>query len=413
MLNEYFNFDMGKKPKLLVLATTFPRWRGDTEPWFIYELSRRMTKKYDVIVLVPHCKNSKCLENIAGLKVKRFRYFYPDSLEKLCYGGGIIQNIKSNPALRMIIPFMVAAEFFAALRIVIKEKIDIVHAHWIVPQGFVAAIIKKITGVRYIATAHAGDVFPLKSGFMKSAARFVLRNSSYCTANSAYTKKNLINIGGTDRIKIIPMGVDLKRFSSSKSSSSLKKKIDAKQIILSVGRLAEKKGIIYLITAMPMILKKFPKAKLVIAGDGSERQSLERKVKEMGVDNNVIFAGNVKNSELPEYYSSSDVFVGPSIITKKGDTEGLGVVFLESIAAGTPVIGSNVGGIPDIIIHGKTGLLVEQKSPQEIADSVIKILSNKNLAKNLIKNAKKHISKKYSWDTIEKEFSELIAVSPK
>ena len=84
------------------------------------------------------------------------------------------------------------------------------------------------------------------------------------------------------------------------------------------------------------------------------------------------------------------------------------MVFLESIAAGTPVIGSNVGGIPDIIIHGKTGLLVEQKSPQEIADSVIKILSNKNLAKNLIKNAKNHISKKYSWDTIEKEFSELI-----
>jgi L-malate glycosyltransferase len=115
----------------------------------------------------------------------------------------------------------------------------------------------------------------------------------------------------------------------------------------------------------------------------------------------------VESKNLPKFYATADLFVGPSIVTKSGDTEGLGVVFLEALASGTCVIGSKVGGIPDIIKDDKTGLLVQQKNPNQLADAMIKLLLNKNQRKKLARDGLKHIKKNYSWDLIGKKFNEL------
>ena len=400
---------MVSKTRILVLATTFPRWRNDTEPAFVYELSTRLAKKYDISVLAPHHNRAKTFEKFDGLTVYRFPYFYPFSLQKLCYEGGIFQNLKSRFAVRLLIPFFILSEVFSTFALVGRNKFNLLHAHWVIPQGFIAALIKKIYGVPYIVTAHAGDVFPVKSRFLRVFARFALRNADYCTVNSDYTKNSVTKILPLKNIKIIPMGVDVGVFNKSGKSKAVRKKLSISgKFILSVGRLAEKKGVIYLIMAMPAVLKQYPDAKLVIVGEGSEKDALKKKVLELNIKKSVIFAGNVKNNKLPDYYKSADVFVGPSIITKSGDTEGLGIVFLEALSAGTPAIGSNIGGIPDIIKDKKTGLLVEQKSPVKIADAIIEVLSNKGLAETLAKNGKAHVIKNYSWDNVAKKFSELI-----
>ena len=110
---------------------------------------------------------------------------------------------------------------------------------------------------------------------------------------------------------------------------------------------------------------------------------------------------------MPNYYATADIFILPSIITESGDTEGLGVVLLEAIASGTVVIGSNVGGIPDIIKDRKTGLLVDEKEPNQISEAIIKLLSNESLKTKLINNARNHVKQNYSWKIIKEKFEKV------
>ncbi len=401
---------MANGKKLLVMATTFPRWKGDTEPTFIYELSLGLAGKgYKVIVLAPHFKGAKQYENLRGIEIYRFRYFWPESLETLCYNGGILPNIKKRPLLSIIqVPLLAISEFVAARKILKRKKIDLIHAHWIIPQGWIASILKRTLKTKYITTAHAGDVFPLKKGFLKAFGKKSIKYSDFCTANSNYTKSKLNSILKPKNLEVIPMGVDLHLFSG-------KKKLDVKRrygikgkLILSVGRLAEKKGLTYLISALHLLKNKFPDIRLLIIGDGPEKGNLMRQVNSLGLGNRVIFTGKIKNDLLPSYYASADIFVLPSIITKNGDTEGLGVVLLEAISSGTPVIASNVGGIPDIVKDGKTGLLVSQKNPKQLATAISKLLSNPELSRRLVKNGKGHIRETYNWKNIADRFDKII-----
>src|SRR3989344_4666043 len=150
--------------KVLIIASTFPRWKNDAEPNFVYTLSSLLAKKgYEVIVLAPHYYGAKKFEIIGDLKVYRFPYFYPLRFQKLCYEGGILENLKKSFLAKIQIPSLLICEFFYTIKIIKKEKIDFIHAHWILPQGFIAAIVKNLYKIPFIATAHAGDVFPLKN----------------------------------------------------------------------------------------------------------------------------------------------------------------------------------------------------------------------------------------------------------
>lgn len=399
----------GVERRVLVTATTFPRYKDDTEPSFVFDLCREMKERYDQLVLVPDSPVSKKEEELGGVKVKRFKYFFK-RYQKLCYEGGILPNIKKSFLAKIEVPFLFFSELLSVRKEIKKEKIDLIHAHWILPQGVVAWIMKKIYKVPYIATAHAGDVFPARKGFLRFVAKRVIRNADFCTANSNYTKKVLLEISkvSEDKMAVIPMGVDLSNFNPSKKSISLryKHKING-ELLLTVGRLAEKKGIKYLIKAMPNVLQEFPEARLMIVGDGPEKKRLERLTEELDLCGRVIFIKKTSHKELPKYYASADLFIGPSIVTESGDTEGLGVVFLEALASGTAVIGSDVGGIPDIIKNNVTGLLVEEKNPMDLAEKILFLLRHKKAREALVINGRKHIEKNYSWPNVGKRFKEV------
>ena len=399
---------MGKR--ILVTATTFPRWKNDTEPSFLYHLSDLLSKKgHKVTVLVPHHFNAKRYELINNVKVYRFPYFYPYRLQRLCYDGGILENLRKSILAKIQVPFLFLMESIYMRKVVIKEKINLIHAHWILPQGILAAMFKKIFNIPYIVTVHAGDIFPVKNHFFRFLSRISLKNCDCCTANSSYTKKAVSSIAKIKNIKIIPMGVDFSVFSKHKKTIPIRKKFNINdKFILFVGRLAEKKGLKYLIIAMQDVSKKFPDTKLVIIGDGSEKDNITGLISRLGMDNNIILAGKINNRELPDYYAAADVFVGPSIVTKKGDTEGLGIVFLEALTSGTCIIGSNVGGIPDIIKNNETGLLVKEKNPKELAEVIIKVLSNEKLRQKLARQGQKYIKDKFSWKNIANEFDDII-----
>ncbi|MBP7233311.1 MAG: glycosyltransferase, partial [Syntrophaceae bacterium] len=148
-----------KRPRVLVLTSTFPRWENDPEPAFVFELSRRLTEKFEVTVLSPRTPGSKRREDIAGLRVIRFPYFF-NRWEKLAmHGGGILNQLKTNPVYYLMIPFFLLGQLWAVVRLLRNQRFDLIHAHWLIPQGFIAALSLLMTGkkIPLLCTSHGGD----------------------------------------------------------------------------------------------------------------------------------------------------------------------------------------------------------------------------------------------------------------
>jgi glycosyltransferase involved in cell wall biosynthesis len=169
----------------------------------------------------------------------------------------------------------------------------------------------------------------------------------------------------------------------------------------------ERKGFKYLIDAMPQVVREFPDATLTIAGGGPVREQLVQQVNTLQLQKNVILPGKVSAEELERLFSQGDMFILPAIIDKNGDTEGLGVVLIEAMTYKMPVIASNVGGIPDVIIPGKSGILVEQKNPSMLADAIIDLLRNPKKMQDIGEMGYAFISKEFSWKKVIGEIESL------
>lgn len=391
--------------RVLVMASTFPRWEGDTVPPFVFQLSERLAESgYEMHVLAPHAEGAAREEEMGQLRVHRFRYA-PSSMETLAYGGGILENLKKNPLRWALVPGFLAAQTYSTWRLMKKYRYDLLHVHWLIPQGLSAAVLPAWIDTPKLLTAHGGDVFASTTGIRKGIVKFVSDRHDAVTVNSTAMGKAVHDLTGHEST-VIPMGVDLEAFSNLRQQLVGSEGGRTPQILF-VGRLAEKKGVEYLIRAMPAIRSSVPGVKLVIVGDGPNRQMLEQEAIDAGVQDSVRFEGARPNSELPSYYSSADVFVAPSVVAESGDTEALGVVFLEAAGCGLPIVSTRVGGISDVIKHNETGLLVEQKSPAELATAVTALLKDRSRANFLGTAARRHVADRFGWDDVAARFAQV------
>lgn len=396
------------KKKVLVITSSFPRYKTDWWAQFIANIYKNIDKqKYSITILAPHAPSAKLEEFLDGIHIIRFPYFYPFSLQKLTSGSGILHSSKENFFAKMQIIFFVSMQFLTTLKMLIKNKYDLVHIHWVIPQGLELLAAKYLFKIPVIATVHGSDLFGLKK--LNLFKKLVLENADLCTVNSSATQNEVLKIAPKTKTVFIPMGVNTKVFSSDKKSKKVKLNYDNANLILAVGRLIGCKGFIYLIKAMPAILKKFPNTKLLIVGSGPERQNLENLVQKLALPSNAVnFLGSVNHEELSRIYASSDIFVAPSITDPvTGETEGQGIVVLEAMASGIPVVGSICGGIPDLISHNEDGLLIKQKDSKSLAMAIIKVMKNKDLRDKFIKKGKLKIEKNYSWEKIGEKFTNI------
>lgn len=382
-----------KKKKLLVTASTFPRWEGDTEPRFVLDLSKQLKKYFDVTVLAPAALGAKEKEILEGVKVLRYHYFPIHKWETLCYPGAIVPRIKEKKIRALLVPFLFLSLFFKLFRL--KSHFDIVHAHWIIPQGIVQSFI----GMPYIVTGHGGDVTSLNKGIIKKLKFRCLVKAKKITVVSNALKKEVEAICHRNDVKIISMGCDTTHFDKKYRVENYFHQGE-KPVVLFVGRLAEKKGVTYLIEAM-----KYIDAKLIIVGDGPLKNDLMQQA--VPQKDKICFMGSRTHQELIEIYASADVFVAPSITAADGDKEGLGLVLLEAMASGLPVIGSNSGGIPEIVHDGKNGFLTREKDSKAIAQKVNALLTNREEYEKMSENAVL-TAKEYDYKVLGKKYSRLI-----
>ena len=155
------------------------------------------------------------------------------------------------------------------------------------------------------------------------------------------------------------------------------------------------------------MLKKSPQATLVLVGDGTQRHELERMAERLEIAGSVRFLGKLPHEQLPEYYAAADLFVGPSVVDRSGDTEGLGVVFIEAASAGLAIVGTSVGGISDVLIHEVTGIAVEPDQPDALANAIERLLGDEPLRHKLGAAARQHALSQFSWSQVAGRFSSI------
>lgn len=390
--------------RILVLTSTFSRWEDDIEPKFIDYLCHYLSEEHEIHVLAPHYRGSKRMENNGSIKVFRFRYA-PESWETLTYDGGILSNLKRNRLKILLVPIFLLAQFMYTAKLVRAGDYDLIHAHWIIPQGLTSIIARFFSRKRLpiVLTSHGGDLYALKGSVLSRIKRWITRSVDKLTVVSSAMRAKAAEMGLNEEsdIEVVPMGVD------SRETFTPPRDNNSRRGLLFVGRLVDKKGIEYLLDAMPQILCKHPEERLIVIGDGPLRTSLERHGESLGLKDSIKFTGAITNELIPEYLRQSAICIFPSVVTDSGDQEGTPVAIMEALACGCATIVTDFPGATDIIKNGVTGLLVPERSPEAIAAKVGILLSHRELCEHIGENGRRIVEENYDWRIISNRFSDI------
>jgi glycosyltransferase involved in cell wall biosynthesis len=388
--------------KVLILTSSFPFHKGDHHSNFIfYQALGQVKRGNEVHVVCPHHPGMEFLEDMEGITVHRFPYFYPYNLQRLSPESGMYSGLHHSILGWFQLPFYFISEWYHADRIIRRYNIDIIHSHWIVPQGLVGFICRKIRHKAHVVSSHVTDaqIF-CRWGMLKPGMRMILSGTDLLTTNSSFTKGVLENLLPLPcPCVVIPMGVVPPEGMGDRIPAT-----DAPRILF-VGRLIRWKGVDTLIRAMAQVIREKPGAILSIVGDGEERANLEHLVHDLGISDHVRFLGRVNNEQLSSLYANASVFVLPSRSYQGLVMEGLGVVLLEAMAHGVPVIGSDIGGIPDIIKDGSNGFLFPSEDEKKLATKIVTVLSDKVIADRFQQAGCETVRTRFSWEEISRQFS--------
>lgn len=400
------NLQVKKPCRILYISSTYSRDEKDNQnPWMIDTIRHLKSRGYEIEVLAPSFRGLKN-QQVGGVQVYRFRYFFAP-WESLTHDQGAPNKIRGSLFFKLLLFPYVFFGMIAAMRVARQKDYDFIHCHWPFPHGLMgwAATLTSKNRPRLILHFH-GACLLLAAKFkaIVPVLRFCLRHAQATVANSSFTAGLVTNL--------MPVQQSIIGFGSPLSGDPLPPAHNATKIILTVGRVVERKGIVYLIQALPKILASVD-AKIVIVGKGDPNveTKLQAAVKELGLQDKVIFAGKVSEAELIAWYRQCDVFCLPAIVDSQGETEGLGVVLLEALNYARPVVASNVGGIPDIIKDGQTGLLCPQRDSDELAATILKLLNNPGLGETIGKQGHAFVRREFSWDHIVSQWETFYAAA--
>ena len=303
----------------------------------------------------------------------------------------------------------------AATELFVTHKCENVIFGASAPLGLLAKSLRKAGAKHIVALTHGHEVWWARMPLFSAALRRIGAQADQMTYLGEFTRGAVANVLlREDHSKLVhlPPGVDLTRFTPGIKSVELQKKwgIADAPVIVSIGRLVARKGSDQLIKAMPEVLQQFPKSKLLLVGTGNYQKRLEKLVRNLKVQDSVIFAGRVEHELLPDYYRLGDIFAAPCRSRYGGlEVEGLGIVYLEASACGVPVIAGKSGGAPDAVLDGKTGLLVNGRDHREVGAAVIKLLSDQPLRQKMGADGRVWMEQLWSWEGIGARFEEIIS----
>jgi glycosyltransferase involved in cell wall biosynthesis len=388
--------------KILHVVTAWPRDPEDViTPWLVTLAEKQAGRGHDVDVLAPSWRGLGDQRG-AGHAVRRFRYA-PGRWERLTHEETVPDRLQRHPAYLALVPGYLGAGAAAAWRLGRRRGYDVVHVHWAVPHGLAGWAAARAARAALVTTFYGAEIRWAERRF--PPARAFLRwycSRSRLVAISESTRAMIAPYAGGRPVAVIPYGVPL-----PEGEPATRGEPSGSPRILFVGRLVARKGVDRLLDALATIADR--DWKLEVVGFGPERDPLERRAEELGLSDRVEFLGRVSSDALVAAYRRASCFVLPATLDDRADTEGLGVVLLEAMSYGVPVVATRRGGIVDIVENRRTGLLVEDE-PAAIARGVASILDDPDAGRALGIAGRTSVRERFGWDSIVDRLDDVYRV---
>jgi glycosyltransferase involved in cell wall biosynthesis len=389
---------MPENLRLLVVASTFPGRPGDGTPSFVKDLSARLSARFDTIVLVPRVPGAADSEQVGDLRVERFAYF-PRRWEDLAHGA-IIENLRERPLRWLqVLPFMVA-EAVRLRGLVRRHRPDVLHVHWVIPQGVAALIAAR--RVPWVVTTLGGDVYALRDPVTSILKRAVLGRAAAVTTMNEDMRRRLIDSGAREATTYVQsLGADVPGLRAMVRPAT--RQVSGR--LLFVGRLVEKKGLAMLIEALRLLPPDLDWS-LEVVGDGPLEARLRAQAEGLPVD----FVGRMSREELANAYERSIAVVVPSVPASSGDQDGLPTVLLEAMGSRRAVVASDLPGINEAICDGETGLLVPPDDPGALAKALSTVLTDAERREGLADAAERR-SRDFTVESCSQRYAEILTAA--
>ena len=384
--------------KVLYIATAFPRNPEDViTPWLVEMITRLRGRGIEVEVLAPAYRAQPPGE-LFGIPVHRFRYA-PAPWETLTHDQTAPDRIRERPMMAGLLPGYLLAGARAASRLARDRNFDLVHAFWPLPHGLLGMAARRAAGIPLVQTFFGVELTWTDSQLqpLRPLMRRIIRGGDAVTAISTHTTSLIRRLTPEVDPVIIPFGAAIE--AAPEEITPDEEPLHSGLRLLFVGRLVERKGVHVLLDALALLPEE-PPIHLQIVGDGPERPRLEQRARSLGVADKVTFHGYISREALEERLRECDALSLPAVPDSKGDIEGLGVVLLEAMSFGKPVVASMAGGITDIVRPGENGLLVPPGDAAALASALEGMARNPRGMRRMGDAARADVRERFSWDSI-------------
>lgn len=375
--------------RVLFVTSSYPRWPDDASGAFVHRLAVDLTRcGWSVRVLAPHAPGLERVSNLDGVQVRRFRYVLPERLEVLAYGGGMLSNLRARPWTAATVPLFLAAERRAAAREL--DWADIVHAHWIVPQGLALVRLRR----PLLLAVLGSDINRVGGRAATWLKRRALLDADVVTAISGATADAVRRVAEVEPV-VVPLGIDPDPPMHDPVAPEVRHVLGSGPIAVAVARLVPDKGIDVLLRAAAAV----PGLGVLVVGDGPQRAALEAMAGALGVPS--LFVGAVPPDVVPSYLAAADIVVSPSY------SEGLGLVAIEGMAVGRPVVATTVGGQVESVVDGATGFLVAPGDVEAMSAALRRLAGDPELRSTFGHEGRRRAVARYSRASVAAKHVEL------
>ncbi|HEY6827763.1 MAG TPA: glycosyltransferase [Gemmatimonadaceae bacterium] len=386
--------------KVLFLTHNFPRHSGDAPGSFILRLASALRNDgIETSVLAPAAADYAAHDSLDGIPVERFHYA-PRRYETLAYTGNMASQVQDSWSARVTLLGFLGAEFRSAVRLRREFKPDVVHAHWWFPNGLVGTWLGRMSNKPLVTTLHGSDVRLARAvAFSRPAFRHVLHRSAAVTAVSRWLASEAQEVVAAPRAIVAPMPVATDLFGPGGQRQTDR--------LLFVGRLNKQKGIETLLHAVSRLARPIH---LDVVGDGDDRDALQELARALGIADRVHWHGALPQPRLVDFYRGATALIVPSV------GEGLGLVAVEAQLCETPVIAFDSGGLPDIVQHDRTGILVGTIDAAALAAAITSLLDRPDRGAALGAAGRLHALATFAPESVAQRYTDVyksaIASSP-
>jgi phosphatidylinositol alpha-1,6-mannosyltransferase len=394
---------MNRRLRVCIVTTTYPRYEGDSVPRFVADLADHLVADHqiDVKVIAPHEGGLARRELLRGVPVERFVYALNPERQCIAYGGGIPDNLRRIRRAKLQVPAFCASMGWAVFKA--ARTSDVIHAQWVEP-ALVASVANALHRKPLVLTVHS---LPPK---MNTLHRYVFRRVDRVIFNSHFTMQLAMSHGVRCRAEVVYQGYDNESFGATARTGSMRARLDippTATLISTVGRMIQRKGMHVLVEAAPAIMATRPDVHLALAGDGPCSADVAALAAASPHRERIHMTGALSREEVAQLLADSDLFVNPAIIDDAGLTEPLGIVSMEAMASGLSCVGSRVGGLPETIEDGVTGILVEPAKADALAEAVGRLLDDPDLRTSMGRAGQRRASELFTWKAHAKRVAEI------